>query len=311
MADRVSVVVPTYGRPRALRRCFESLQRQSQRADEVIAVCRDGDLDSSAVVDETTWATAIGVRAPGYAVALAAGLQAAEGDAIAIADDDAVFPPDWLERLLARLRDPQVGAVCGRDLWSGSIRPTRPSTADVGRVTRWGKLIGNHYLGVGPAREVMVVQAVGALFRRDALALPRGLRALAWPAHVEVAMSLWARRRGWRLVYDPEIVVEHYKEPAGRSAPTFDVVRDSAFNLVLSICALEPSLRWRRAAFGLLVGDRESPGIGRALVGLVRGEIDVVRRLPPSVVGQVEGLRAAARGDLEMIPLTHATAPVP
>lgn len=310
VAEVVSVVVPTHDRAQALRRCLHSLDRQSHRPDEVIAVCRDDDAASSAVVQETGWATRIVVNAPGYPPALAAGLSASRGDIVAIGDDDAVFPPDWLERLLGHLRDPLVGAVCCRDVWTGSIQPTRPRTADVGRITAWGKLIGNHYLGTGTAREVMVVQAVGA-FRREALALPRGLRPLASPAHVEVAMSLWARKQGWRLLYDPEIVVEHLKEPRRRSAPSFDVVRQSAFNLVLSICTLEPDLRRRRAAFGLVVGDRESPGIGRAILGLVDGEFAVTRRLVPSLVGQVEGLRAARRGKLEMIPLENKSAPVP
>jgi GT2 family glycosyltransferase len=310
MAECVSLVVPTHSRPEALRRCLQSLDEQSRRPDEVIAVCRDDDLESSEVVHETGWATRIVVAAPGYPAALAAGLRAAHGEVLAIGDDDAVFPPDWLERLLSHLRNPRIGAVCGRDVWSGRIRPTRPRTADVGRITPWGKLIGNHYLGTGAARDVMVVQAVGA-FRRDALALPVGLRPLASPAHMEIAMSLWARQRGWRLVYDPEIVVEHYKEPADRNPRRFDVVRDSAFNLVLSICALEPSLRRRRGIFGLVFGDRESPGIGRAAVGLVRGEIGVSRRLVASLVGQVEGLRAAARGELEMIPLVQPPAPAP
>jgi GT2 family glycosyltransferase len=310
MKESVSVVVPTYGRPDALSRCLESLNHQRRPADEVVVVCRQGDTKSSRVARKLAPAREVTVDQPGYAPALAAGLRAARGEILAIGDDDAVFPPDWLERLLSHLGDPRVGAVCGRDVWAGSIRPTRPRTEDVGRITPWGKLVGNHYLGVGQARDVMVVQAVGAL-RRAAVAVPHGLRPRASPAHSEVSVSLWARRQGWRLVYDPEIVVHHYKEFAARSTPTFDVVRDTAFNLVVSICVLEPSLRRRRAAFGLVVGDRESPGIGRALVGLVRGEIDVVRRLPASLVGQVEGLRAAARGDLEMIPLTHATQPVP
>ena len=118
-------------------------------------------------------------------------------------------------------------------------------------------------------------------------------------------MSLWARQQGWRLVYDPEIIVEHLKEPTPGRAPSFEVVRQSAFNLVLSICALEPDLRRRRAVFGLVVGDRESPGIGRAILGLVAREFALTRRLVPSLVGQVEGLRAAARGELEMLPLSE------
>jgi hypothetical protein len=51
-------------------------------------------------------------------------------------------------------------------------------TRDVGRVGRWGKLVGNHHLGTGSARSVMVLKAVNMAFRREALAVPEQLRGL-------------------------------------------------------------------------------------------------------------------------------------
>jgi hypothetical protein len=56
-------------------------------------------------------------------------------------------------------------------------------------------------------------------FRRQALALPESLRGSGAQAHFEVATCLWARKRRCRLVYDPSVVIDHYR------APRFDADR--------------------------------------------------------------------------------------
>jgi len=91
--------------------------------------------------------------------------------------------------------------------------------------------------------------------------LPRGLRGTGAQSHFEVGLSLWARKQGWRLVYDPSIVIDHFRAPRAdygrRDHPTTAAIRDRSYNLVASLIALEPKLLPRRALFGLLVGDRE------------------------------------------------------
>ena len=124
-----------------------------------------------------------------------AGVSAARGEIVAFIDDDAVPRPDWLRRLVRHFDDPEVGGVGGRDYIARPEVPNMP-TVDVGRVTRWGKVIGNHHRGTGEPRSVMVLKAAGMAFRRHALALPTGLRGAGAQPHFEVAMSLSAIRRG-------------------------------------------------------------------------------------------------------------------
>jgi hypothetical protein len=118
--------------------------------------------------------------------------------------------------------------------------------------------------------------------------------------HFEVATSLWAIRRGWRLIYDPTACVDHYVAPRfdtdARRRPRSSALRDAAYNLVFSMLAIEPDLYWRRAAYGLAIGDRGHPGVVRAAVGALRGEADVVRSFVPSIIGQAEALVDVARG---------------
>jgi glycosyltransferase involved in cell wall biosynthesis len=201
---------------------------------------------------------------------------------------------------LWHFRDPGVGGVGGRDIVQDEKHSKLPLTTDVGRIGRWGKMRGNHHLGTGPARDVMVLKGANMAFRREAIALPEGLRGSGAQVHFEVAMCLWARARNWRLVYDPSALVDHYIGPRfgadRRDRPEPGAVRDAAYNYVAALLGEHPELFWSRAAYGLLVGDRGAPGLARALAAVLQMDLDVARRLVPSLSGQGEALWRAARG---------------
>jgi GT2 family glycosyltransferase len=310
--DGISVVVPTYRRPDLLVACLEGLRWQERRADEIVVVHRQEDEPTARCLAEIPGLTVVTVTDPGVLAAMIAGVAASTGDVIAFIDDDAVARPDWLAGLIRHLDDDSVGGVGGRDLVHDGNGPATPeSDVEVGRITRWGKLIGNHHIGTGPPRDVTVLKAVNMAFRRTALALPRTLRGSGAQVHFEVAVGLWARNSGWRLVYDPSVMVDHYPGPRydadRRNRPDPVAVRDAAYNLVLCMTSLDPTLRRRRALYGLMVGDAMTPGLLRAGVALVRGDRRVWHRLIPSIAGQLAALRDRARGaHVQMI-----TAPPP
>jgi glycosyltransferase involved in cell wall biosynthesis len=275
----------------------------------MIVVRRENDDATATVVAEPRHPALIEVvvRETGVLAAMESGVHAANTEIVAFIDDDAVPRSDWLHRLARHFGDPTVGGVGGRDV----IR--RPDTGppsrdaaydhvparDVGRITSWGKLIGNHHCGIGEPRDVMVLKAAGMAFRRSAIAFPRDLRGLGAQVHFEVGMCLAALRRGWRLIYDPGAIVDHYVamrfDADQRDAPAPSAVRDAAYNLVTCVVNEAPELFWRRATYGLLVGDRRMPGLLRAAVGLARGERDVVDDLRPSLAGQLAALRDRRR----------------
>jgi hypothetical protein len=229
---------------------------------------------------------------------LLAAIKLADGDVIAFIDDDAVPRPGWLPRIKKWFRDPAVGAVGGRDVIPGF--QGREPAGEVGAISRWGRLTGNHHLGSGRPRPVKTLKGVNMAVRREALALPVGLRGAGNQPHHEIATCGWARTRGWRLIYDPELLVDHFPDarPEGedRVRPGRAAARDNAYNLVACLLAAEPELFWRRALYGLLVGDRAIPGLARGLRGLLWAEPDVVGRLIPSLAGQLAALKDAASG---------------
>jgi len=91
----------------------------------------------------------------------------------------------------------------------------------------FGRVIGNHHLGVGEPRETCC-KGVNMNYRRAAIANLRFDQRLWGPgaqAHNDMAFSL-AVRRGWKLIYDPRVAVDHY--PAQR----FDEDQRNKFNQI-------------------------------------------------------------------------------
>lgn len=297
----VSVVIPTFRRPVELYRCLNALVQQSSKPEEIIVVRRIDDEQSSSVVAEIGDPSVIDltVRSGGMVKPMAAGALRSTQEIIAFTDDDAVARPNWIARMEELFADPAVGAVGGRDV--SPLPPIEPGlTEDVGRITAWGKVIGNHHRGGGGVREVAILKGVNMAFRREALALPEQVRGAGTQTHIEIATCLWARQEGWKMLYDPDLVVDHYPGPrfghADRARPRASFVADTSYNLVSFLLSVHPELFWRRAAFGLLVGDRRDPGIARGAIGALRGEWEIVRKVLPSLYGQLHALFDTARG---------------
>lgn len=125
---RVSVVIPTHGRDGLLREAIGAAVEQRLRPDEVW-VCDDlGSPATRRVVDEWSVATAGLVRyvdtsGPGAGTAGASrnrGAQLATGELLAFLDDDDLWRPDHLERLVAGLGDRADFAVS----WTEADEPT-------------------------------------------------------------------------------------------------------------------------------------------------------------------------------------------
>jgi cellulose synthase/poly-beta-1,6-N-acetylglucosamine synthase-like glycosyltransferase len=275
-------------------------------AAALIVVTRIGDTASQAIAAASRSNVVLQtVTAPGVLAAMAAGVQTATTDLIAFTDDDACPHEDWIERLLTHFADPRVGGVGGRDVIPHLQGPLTPR---VGTLSSWGRLTGNHHLGVGGAREVDVLKGVNMAFRRSALALPDGLAGSGAQAHFEVATCLHARNAGWRLIYDSEVLVDHHMaerfDADRRLRPAGSAVSNATQNYVYGLLSMRRDLLIRRTLYGLLVGSSDSPGIGRAMVALVGGEGEVLRRLGPSTWGQLRATWWVLHGrQLEMRPV--------
>ena len=269
----ISVVIPSYCRPKDLARCLDALKKQKRPADEVLVVVRDTDTETWTFVQtlnsEFLPLRTATVSVSGVVAAMNAGMDAACGEIIAFTDDDAAPHTDWLERIEAHfLSDSNIGGVGGRDWVYHGTELEEGEREVVGQVQWFGRVIGEHHLGVGEAREVDVLKGVNMSFRRSAIGQmhfdPR-MRGTGAQVHFELAFSLALKRAGWKLIYDPKVAVNHY--PAQR----FDEDQRNRFNDIALINAvhnetlvlLENLPSTRRTAFvfwATFMGTRDAPG---------------------------------------------------
>ncbi|WP_345813817.1 glycosyltransferase [Paraburkholderia sp. PREW-6R] len=277
---KVSVIVPTYRRTADLARCLAALDAQKRRADEVIVVARHDDyatLDwlrtrEANRPDPRRWLVLL--HKPGVVAAYNLGIESATGDVLCFTEDDAAPHPDWIARISRAFRHhPELGGLGGRDIVhqrNGVLEGKKPR---VGLVRWYGRTIGNHHIGHGKARKVQVLKGVNMAFRRNAIGSQRfdaRLRGTGAQTHCEMAFSLNMQRRGWTLIYDPALLVEHFPDPRNEDDQrlTFNdaAFYNASFNLRLILCEyLTPAGRLAFILYSTLIGDRANPGFVRAL----------------------------------------------
>ena len=296
----ISVVVPTYKRPLDLYRCLGALCAQEKLPDEVLVVVRsDEDPDAIRVMGdflETVLGSImrrIDVVEPGLAAALIAGSAASRCALIAVTDDDAAPRPDWLLRMVGHYND-RIGGVGGRDVIHSVDGIVPASARRVGVVNWWGRQVGQHHAGIGEAREVDVLKGANMSLRRDLCKFDHPVHGSGTQIHTELFLCLRARRLGWKLIYDPQVLVDHYPadRPDGddRSHPAPKVIEDVAYNQMLGLLTYAGPLQVVvRSLYRLTMGESACPGLLRALIGWMRGE-DLWGRLTPSYRGVTKAL---------------------
>jgi glycosyltransferase involved in cell wall biosynthesis len=285
---KVSVLVPTYRRPRDLERCLQAISLQTRLADQLMVVARADDdetLGLAKIWQNRLPLEIIEVDVPGQVHALNAGLAHCRGDVVAITDDDAAPRPEWLARIEGHFAsDPKIGGVGGRDwIYNDGVIELGDS-AVVGRVLWFGRIVGDHHRGAGPARDVDILKGANCSFRLDAIK-PIGfdtrLRGVGAQAHNDMLISLAVRRAGWRLIYDPLVTVDHYlgarHDRDYRQKLDRIATENRAFNLRLALNEIKP--KWRRIlalAWQLAVGTREAPGIAWLWRHRMKGRKDIL-----------------------------------
>jgi len=110
----VSVVIPSYGRPRELRRCLEALDALTPHPMEILVVLRPDDESSRLVaVQSGMRVRVVDVTEPGHLPPLSVALSACRGQVMAVLDDDAVPRASWLWHIQQAFSDPGVVGLGG------------------------------------------------------------------------------------------------------------------------------------------------------------------------------------------------------
>ena len=142
------------------------------------------------------------------------GMHATQGDYLAFIDDDAVPRRDWLTSAARILDDETIGAVAGP-----GVTPLRSLWRE-----RVGGAFYESWLGSGPyryrfrpepRREVDDYPAYNLVVRRTAAEHVKGW-GTGFYGGEDTVICLALVEAGWRIVYDPSVVVYHRRRPVLR-----------------------------------------------------------------------------------------------
>jgi glycosyltransferase involved in cell wall biosynthesis len=312
LTSGITVIVPTYRRIAELDRCLAAIDRQWLQPDEVLITYRDDDAATCAYLARTDRpcpkARTLLCVEPGVVFALNRAFDEVKSDFFAITDDDSVPHPDWLQRIVAHFAaDLSAAGVGGKDHFFAVAQNDWLEGAEpiVGIVHWYGYAIGNHHVGIGPARYVHALKGVNIAFRQSAfgnLRLDTRLRGKGAQVGWEMQLCFALIAGGHKLIYDPQVLVDHIEGPRPQSEHRvlFNPGShfDETFNrtlVMLEFLDTQPYGFFRRLAyltFLTLRGSRKFPGLLLLAHGLLTRYPDTWLRFKTTFAGY----RAALAG---------------
>ena len=208
-AGATTVAVAACGRPDALGRCLEAIERQTARPAQVIVVDQAPSEQARRVVAESgLGADYLEQERTGLSASRNLALRTATGTVIAVTDDDCAPDPGWLAAIESAFsRTPSPGAVTGSILPPAgdpppgthpiSLRESGVAVDYRGRIVPWGVGSGANFAA-----------PVDSLRRHDGWDERLGAGSLGMAA--EDAELIYRLLIGGELVrYEPQAVIRH------------------------------------------------------------------------------------------------------
>ncbi len=211
-AMKLSVLVPTYRRPRVLARCLDHLARQEDAPPFEVVVAIDGEEDygEADLQGETGTRpfplTALPAPHAGQAACLNRARRQARGELVVVIGDDIYPHPRFLARHAAchdRLNEPRT-AVLGRTQWHPDRlpHPFMEWEARNGILFAYDQLPGNRHV------DPVYLYGCNYSLHRDWLEELGGYdeRVIAWS---DTLFAYFAAQRGLRVFYEPDALGWH------------------------------------------------------------------------------------------------------
>ena len=309
MSDRrngqpsIAVFVPTYRRPDDLAHCLKALATQIRPPDQTIVVVREGDdatFEACRSRRHRIDVEIVTVARPGQVAALNAGLEEVRCDVVAFTDDDCRPHPQWTARICGLFaQDELLGAVGGRDIVHDRGAPVVLTATTVGQIRWFGRLVGNHH-ALSVRQDVQFLKGANMAYRTDALrGFDERLRGLV-QMHNDLKASLDVWSRGWRLVWDPAVAVDHHPAPRAdedRLRQPLASMRREHHNEVCALVSVRPArFAVASVAYAFAMGTTKAPGpllLPRAARRV--GIRDALARCAAVTLGRREGVVTALR----------------
>jgi glycosyltransferase involved in cell wall biosynthesis len=207
---QVSVIVPVHRRTPAFEECVRRAVAVAAGRHQVLVV---SDRDHGPLPDGATPILTGSARDTSPAEKRDAALAHASGEICAFLDDDAYPREDWIDRALARFAaDSGIAGVGGPGVTPpGSRWRERASGAFYESPLGSGRL-RFRFVPLGGVRDVDDLPAYNLFVRTEALRAIGGWQSRFYGGE-DTKTCLELVQAGYRLVYDPDVVVYHHRRP--------------------------------------------------------------------------------------------------
>jgi len=210
----ISVVIPSFNRPRSLEKTLHFLSLSSFKDFEAIVVDQSTDSKVALFPSDPRFRRLI-QKIPNLPQARNTGFLNSSAPIVLFLDDDVEFGGHLLEaHLRAHESLPEAGVVTGR------IRLIPPDRWDDATIVAWlnpqtAKLVANYNLP--HKREITLCSGCNMSFKREALAAcgPFDTAFTGNALYEEIDMAFRIRQKGFRLFYAPDAEVTHVREAVG------------------------------------------------------------------------------------------------
>ncbi|PZV22219.1 MAG: glycosyl transferase family A [Leptolyngbya sp.] len=301
---KVSLIIPTYRRPIDLKNCLDAIKNQKRAVNEIIVIARNEDDETWDFLqrfdNQSLPLKTFSIDVPGVIAAMNLGLAKATGDIIAFTDDDSMPRDNWIEKIEVNFKaDKAIGGVGGRDWIHQGSRVLDSSCSVVGRVQWFGRVIGNHHLGVGSPRYVDVLKGVNMSFRKSAIAdiyFDDRMLGAGAQVHFELAFCLSLKKKGWKIIYDPAIAVDHYPaqrfDEDKRNLFSYEAKKNAVHNetfALMNYFAITQQIIF--IFWATIVGTRDAYGLIQWLRFFIQGDEIATKKLLSSLHGRWLGMK--------------------
>jgi GT2 family glycosyltransferase/glycosyltransferase involved in cell wall biosynthesis len=225
----ISTIVVNHQRRKLLDMCLRSLERALARVEDEteLIVVDNGSSDGSVELVRQSFPHARLVLLPrnaGFAGGLVEGIAAAEGEWIAVFNNDTTVEPDAVAVMLRAARTAaRVGSVAAQMRFADRRDVLNSAGLELDRLGIAADRLVGARVADHPEREPYeVFGATGgaALFRREMLDETGGVDETYFAFFEDVDLAWRARAHGWRALYAPGAVVyHHHSATVGHGSP--------------------------------------------------------------------------------------------
>ena len=214
---RISVIVAARNAAATLARGLESVFAQAGDDIEVIVVDDFSTDDTRAVASRYPVRLIALSQHSGVSAARNRGADAARGEVLFFLDADVVLAAGGMQRVLATMQQPEVGALIG----------SYDSAPDDQSIVSRFKNLAHHYFHQHSNREATTFWGACGAIRRECFLAAGGFdeKRYKLPSIEDVELGSRLVERGVRIVLDPELQVKHLKKWTLASLIATDVTR--------------------------------------------------------------------------------------